>query len=119
LYDGNIEEAARVFGYLASCNSFVSFLVSPLFGVLSDRYGRKPLFIVVFISCIIDIAAFSLTNTIWILFITRIIGGGGTGAFALTLAMIADITSPKDRAKNFGLIGLGIGGLITNSSDQF
>lgn len=41
----DISEASKFAGYLKSCSSFATFLTAPLIGALSDKYGRKPLFL--------------------------------------------------------------------------
>ncbi len=129
-------------GLLAGTYALSQFVVAPLIGALSDRYGRKPIIIICVAGSVVGLSLFTLTINIWssnltnleggtsliliLLFASRIIDGGSGGTAASATAILADISTPKNRAKTFGLIGaafgLGfiigpfIGGLLTNKS---
>jgi DHA1 family tetracycline resistance protein-like MFS transporter len=104
-------------GLITALPALIQFIAAPLLGELSDIYGRKKLLIlgvaVLAISQLMfgfGIAAASLV----VLFIARSISGLASANFSIAQATIADITEPKDRAKNFGLISaaFGIGFII-------
>jgi MFS family permease len=76
--------------------------------------GRKPLLIVSQIGTLIGFLILAASNTLWMVFLARIIDGATAGNLSLAQAYIADVTSPENRAKSFGVIGIafGIGFLV-------
>lgn len=104
-------------GMITALAGIMTFIASPLLGELSDVYGRKKL-----LTLCIGILALSQIvfgigieiSSLTLLFISRAIAGLAGANIAIVQASIADITLPKDRAKNFGLIGaaFGIGFII-------
>lgn len=80
-------------GYLSFSFALVQFLVGPTVGNLSDRYGRRPV----------------LLCSLAVLFIGRILSGIAAATNSTANAVIADISSKEQRAKNFGLIGAAFG----------
>ncbi len=101
-----------VAGLLTALFGFMQFLGAPLLGELSDVYGRKKL-----LTLGVGVLALSQLlfgfgieiGSLWLLFFSRAIAGLGGANFSIAQASIADITEPKDRAKNFGLIGAAFG----------
>ncbi|WP_455139487.1 MFS transporter [Candidatus Hodarchaeum mangrovi] len=118
-----------LYGILASAYSFMSFIAAPLWGKLSDNYGRRPVILAGLIGTVLGLGTLLLTATVFIdslfmLFLSRLIGGFFTAAtLPASQAYIADTTEGKDRAKGFGLLGAafglgfalgpGIGGLLS------
>ncbi|HEX6956458.1 MAG TPA: MFS transporter [Ferrovibrio sp.] len=94
---------------LSAVFSVAQFLVAPPLGSLSDRIGRKP----VFLACTILTAAGYLTlafaDSLWVIFAARVMGGIGSGKIGIAQAIIGDATPPQKRAKGMGLIGAGFG----------
>ena len=94
---------------LGASYSLMQFLFSQPIGRLSDRVGRKP----VLIGCVALIAVghliFALAETVSTLFIARCLCGLGAANLGTTQAIIADSTSPAERTKGMGLIGVAFG----------
>ncbi len=89
--------------------AFAMFLANPVLGRLSDRLGRRP---VLLISLFIGTAAhfwFAMTNDILQMFAARIVAGFAAGNIGVIQAIIADKTSPEDRARTMGFLGAAIG----------
>ena len=114
------DSKASTYGLLSCTYQLAQFTASPLIGVMSDKYGRRPVTLFCITGSIIGISILSFTvlfnwsNSIaaiplFLLFIARLIDGlsGGTAATATTI--LADISSPEKRAKTFGLIGVAFG----------
>lgn len=91
-----------VVGLLVSSFSVAQLLSAPLWGRVSDRYGRRPALMVgLFASCIAYVV-FAYADQLWLLFLSRIIQGAGGGTVSVIQAYVADATKPDDRAKSLG-----------------
>jgi MFS transporter, DHA1 family, tetracycline resistance protein len=96
---------------LMSVFAACSFFAAPVFGALSDRYGRKKILIISLLGSVVGYVLFGIGGALWILFVGRIIDGLTAGNISTLFAYISDSTEPKERAKWFGYIGavMGIG----------
>lgn len=83
----------------------MQFVCAPILGMLSDRYGRRPVILISIFGLGIDYIFMALAPTLWWLFLGRIIHGATAASFSTAGAYIADVTPPEGRAKAFGLIG--------------
>src|SRR5215470_4839949 len=106
---GDTAGAAEVFGVFATVWGLMQFLSSPLLGVLSDRYGRRP---IILISCLglgLDYIFMAIAPSLTLLLIGRIISGITAATISTSFAYIADVTTPDERAKSFGIVGIAFG----------
>lgn len=109
----------RTLGLLAGSYALAQFVVTPLIGALSDRYGRRPVIAICVGGSVAGLGLFALTVSLpWaessilpllLLFIARIIDGISGGTAATASAVLADISPPDKRARTFGLIGVAFG----------
>ena len=79
---------------------------------MSDRYGRKPVLALSLAGTAVGYALFALGiifRNIPVLFVARALDGITGGNLSVAQAAIADVTSPQDRTKNFGMIGAAFG----------
>lgn len=104
-----INEASPYGALLLSVYAITQFLFAPLFGNLSDRYGRKPVLLLSLLGFGIDYLFLALAPAYGWLFVGRVIAGITGASFTTAAAYIADISTPDTRAKNFGLIGAAFG----------
>ncbi len=117
-------KSGSTLGLLAGTYAIAQFTVAPLIGALSDRFGRKPVMITCVSGSVLGLSIFAITVSInwgqflpmWavgvplmFLFAARIIDGVSGGTAATATAILADISSPENRAKTFGLIGVAFG----------
>ena len=100
---------ALTIGLLVLVFSAAQFLMTPVLGALSDRYGRRPVLLVSLFGTAIGHFMFGLAPNLGIMFAARILDGITGGNISAAQAYIADITPPEDRAKSFGLIGAAFG----------
>lgn len=100
---------ALTVGLLGFSFSAAQFLASPILGVLSDRYGRRPVLLASVFGTGIGYLMFGLAGSLWVMYISRVIDGITGGNISTAQACIADVSAPEDRAKNFGLIGAAFG----------
>ncbi len=109
LINADISEAAKYGGWLAFAYAFTQFIFAPIVGGLSDKYGRRPIILISLFGFAIDYLFLSIAPTILWLFVGRIFAGITGASFTTASAYIADISSPENRAKNFGMIGAAFG----------
>jgi DHA1 family tetracycline resistance protein-like MFS transporter len=96
-------------GLIAMSFPVMNFLFAPFWGSLSDRYGRRPIILVSVLITGLAYLLFSQTVNLWLLLLSRLFAGIGSANLSVAQAYIADITSPKDRAKSMGMIGAAFG----------
>jgi MFS family permease len=105
--------------------SGVAFLMSPLWGKWSDRFGRKPIIMIGTLGFSLSFLLLAVSNThvvtqlashffahpqLGVIYASRVFGGAFSGAVAaVAVAYIADITTDETRTKGMGLIGMSIG----------
>lgn len=104
-----VSEAARWGGALSVIYALMQFVFGPTLGNLSDRFGRRPVLLVSMFTMAVDYLVMALSWNLLVLFIGRTISGVAGATFSAASAYIADVSSKKDRAKNFGLVGAGFG----------
>jgi DHA1 family tetracycline resistance protein-like MFS transporter len=90
---------------LLGAYSFFQFLFVPLLGALSDRYGRRPVLLFSLLGSALGYVLLGVGGALWVLFAGRIIDGITGGNLAAIYAYGADITTPRDRTRFFGLLG--------------
>ena len=109
LINGDVSEAAKFGGWLTFAYAITQFVCAPLIGNLSDKYGRRPIILISLFTFAIDYLLLAFSPTIVWLFIGRIIAGLTGASITTASAYIADVSTPENRAKNFGLIGAAFG----------
>ena len=107
-----------IVGLLVSSFSVAQLVSAPIWGRFSDRYGRRPALIVGLASSAIAYVVFAYADSLWLLFLSRIVQGAGGGTVSVIQAYVADATKPEDRAKSLGWLsaatnaGVAIGPVI-------
>lgn len=99
-------------GFLTAIFPFMQFLATPILGELSDRFGRKPVLALSLLGTSLSYVFFAIgvmTKNLPLLFISRAFDGITGGNISVAQAAIADVTTPENRAKNFGLMGAAFG----------
>ncbi|MEH7495724.1 MFS transporter [Neobacillus niacini] len=104
-----IGASGKDMGYLVAATGLTQFLFSPLGGKLSDQHGRKIITIIGLSIIAISQFMFSVGTDLWILYLSRFIGGIGVGLLIpATMAYVADVTTLENRGKGMGLLGASI-----------
>lgn len=96
-------------GVLMSAYAGAQFLFSPAVGGISDALGRKPVLLFTLAALAIDYVIMALATGFWVLLVGRLVAGIAGATYTTATAYLADISAPKDRAANFGLIGATFG----------
>jgi len=106
---GDTPTAAHLYGLFGTVWALMQFLFSPFLGVLSDRYGRRP---VILLSCMglgLDYFAMALAPSLGWLFVGRVVSGITAASIGTAGAYIADVTPPEKRSASFGMLGAAWG----------
>lgn len=96
-------------GLLGSLFSTLQFLVAPIFGSLSDVYGRKPVVILSMVGIGLSHAVWCISDYFYLFVIARIIGGLSRANISLSTAIVTDLCSEKNRGKGMAFIGIAFG----------
>lgn len=100
---------ALTVGLLSLTFAAAQFLASPVLGAWSDRVGRRRVLLLSVFGTGVGYFIFGAAQTLWLLYLARLIDGFTGGNVSTAQAYIADVSPPQDRAKNFGLIGAAFG----------
>ncbi|MBB1070400.1 MFS transporter [Limosilactobacillus sp. RRLNB_1_1] len=117
-------------GVMSSLFAFVQFIASPIVGRISDKLGRKPMLVWGLLIFAIAEFVFALAQHLWVFDLSRAVDGLSAAMFVPTsMALAADITSEKDRAKVIGwlsaafsgglILGPGLGGMLAHVNYKF
>lgn len=102
-------------GFVISSFSLMQFFFAPMWGRLSDRVGRRPVLLLSNAGSAISYAVFAIASGLqgekglWILLASRIFAGICGANISVASAYIADITTPENRSKGMGMIGMAFG----------
>lgn len=96
-------------GLLMSVYSLMQFLFAPVWGQLSDKYGRRPIILVSLFGAAAAHTGFAFATEFSGLVLARGLAGLFGGNISTAMAYIADITDDKNRSKGMGLVGAAFG----------
>ncbi len=87
----------------------MQFFCSPILGLMSDRFGRRPVILTSIFGLGVDFLFMAFAPNLWWLFLGRVFNGMTAASFSTAGAYVADITTPENRAKGFGIMGAAFG----------
>ena len=96
-------------GALFAVYSLMQFIFSPMLGRLSDQYGRRPILFISILGSALGYFVIGFANTLFLVFLGRIIGGITGANISTAQAYIADVTTRENRARGMGLFGATFG----------
>lgn len=107
-------DVAILFGVMLAIYSAMQFIFSPALGVLSDRFGRRPVLLISLAGAAVDYVIMAVAPELWMLVIGRAIAGITSANMAVATAYLTDITPEEQRAQRFGYFHamFGIGFII-------
>jgi EmrB/QacA subfamily drug resistance transporter len=119
-------KGADYYTWVVTIFLLTSTITVPIYGKLSDLYGRRPLLLIGIVLFLIGSVLSGLSQTMWQLILFRGLQGLGAGAlFPIALAVIGDLFTPAERGKYQGLfgavfgiaflVGPGLGGFLTDN----
>ena len=103
----NFGSSAIFVGLLISSNALSAFVFGPIWGRLSDKYGRKPILLISQVGTGVSFLVLALSPNIYIILFSRILDGVFGGQIPVIRAYIADITTPATRASEMGKLMIG------------
>lgn len=111
---GSEVAGARTIGVLTAVYAVMQFVCAPILGVLSDRFGRRPVLLFALTGMGLDYLVLAFAPNLAWLFVGRVIAGITGASLTVANAYIADVSPPEERAKNFGLLGavFGVGFIL-------
>jgi DHA1 family tetracycline resistance protein-like MFS transporter len=125
---GKMTSAADWNGWFALVFALMQFFFSPVLGVLSDRFGRRPVILLSNLGLGLDYIVMALAPTLGWLFLGRLISGITTSSIPTAMAYISDVVPKEKRAGAFGMIGVAfglgftlgpaLGGFLSNSNPR-
>lgn len=94
---------------IVSVYAVCSLISTPIIGNLSDRFGRRPLLLISQAGTCVGFLVLGNATALWMVFAGRILDGLTAGNLSTAQAYISDHTTPENRAKAFGVIGVAFG----------
>ncbi|HEY0978385.1 MAG TPA: MFS transporter [Flavobacteriales bacterium] len=109
IYARELQASDALVGDTGALFSLMMFIFTPVWGSLSDRFGRRPIILWALFISAVSYLMFAHANTLFLLIASRMLTGIGSGNITAAQAYITDITPQEGRAKAMGLIGAAFG----------
>lgn len=124
-YALRLDATPELIGWIIASFSIAQLIASPIWGRVSDRYGRRPALIIGLGASSVAFLVFGLADSLWLLFLSRIVQGAGGGTTGVAQAYVSDTVKPADRARAFGWLsaataaGVMVGPAIGSGAAHF
>ncbi len=107
-------EVSLLYGVILALYALMQFIFSPVLGVMSDRFGRRPVLLASVAGVTLDYLVMAFSPVLWVLLVGRAVAGITSANLAVATAYISDITEESARAKRFGYMSacFGIGFIV-------
>ena len=96
-------------GLLISSYAAMQMIGAPILGRISDRFGRRPVFLISIFGTFIGMLTLGFANGLWMLYAARLLSGLTAGNISVAQAYISDVTDEKNRARGMGMFGAAFG----------
>ena len=105
---------AWTYGLIQSSYALAQFVFAPMWGRLSDRFGRRPVLLATIAGTAVSLAWLGLAGSLPALFAARILAGAFAANVGVASAYITDVTEDEERTRWMGMLGasFGIGFLL-------
>ena len=89
-------------GWIFAAFSIAQLISAPVWGRVSDRYGRRPALLIGLLASAAAYVVFGFADSLLLLFLSRFVQGAGGGTTGVAQAYVADTVRPADRARALG-----------------
>ena len=107
--DSRFGASPAVVGVLLASFSLAQFVFAPVWGRLSDRVGRKPILVLSLVGTALGSLLTGLAGSLLVLFVGRVLDGISGASVSVAQAAVADLATPEERPRLFGLLGAAFG----------
>ena len=101
-YALEMNASAEMIGWLIASFSIAQLIASPVWGRVSDKYGRRPALMIGLFASSLAFLVFGLAESLLMLFVSRVVQGLGGGTTGVAHAYVSDTVGPLDRARALG-----------------
>lgn len=101
-YALKLHATPETIGRLIASFSVAQLVAAPIWGRVSDRYGRRPALLIGLSASAAAYVVFGLASSVWLLFLSRLVQGAGGGTTGVAQAYVADTVDSADRARALG-----------------
>jgi MFS family permease len=101
--------AASTVTLIGTTYALMQFLLAPVWGSLSDRFGRKPILLATLVMTGMGHLAFASASTLFTLFAARALAGAGAANISTAQAVLSDTHEPSERSRAMAIIGAAFG----------
>lgn len=108
-YALRLHATPEIVGWMIASFSIAQLVASPLWGRVSDRYGRRPALLIGLSASAIAFLVFGLADALWLFFLSRLVQGAGGGTTGVAQAYVSDTVAPADRARALGWLSAATG----------
>jgi len=121
----NMGASPLTIGFFVSTLPFFAILSGPPLGILSDRYGRKPILLFSLAGTVLGFILLGVAQSLPLLFLSRVVDGISAGNMSTAKAAIADITPKEERVAKLGItfaaesLGLIVGPVLGGLFAQY
>ncbi len=118
-YALRLKATPEMVGWIIASFSIAQLVASPLWGRVSDRYGRRPALLIGLMASAIAFLVFGLATSLWVLFLSRIVQGAGGGTTGVAHAYVSDTVAKEDRARALGWLSAATNaGMLDRAGDR-
>jgi MFS family permease len=96
-------------GFLGSIYSLLQFVFAPIWGTLSDRFGRRSILLYTVFGTLVSYGIWFFSGSFLLFILARLLGGAMGGNLSVASAAIADVTTRENRSKGMALVGVAFG----------
>jgi MFS family permease len=101
-YALKLHASPETIGQLIAAFSIAQLMSAPIWGRVSDRYGRRPALLIGLSASALAYLVFGFATSVWLLLLSRMVQGAGGGTTGVAQAYVADTVEPSDRARALG-----------------
>jgi DHA1 family tetracycline resistance protein-like MFS transporter len=119
--NGNTARASEYIGMFTTTWALMQFVFAPVLGLLSDRFGRRPVVLLSNFGLALDYFVMAVAPSIGWLFLGRVLSGITSASIPTATAYISDVTAPEKRSTAFGagfILGPAVGGWLGNHNPR-